>query len=349
MTKSVLVGISGGVDSAVAAAILKEGGYRVEGLYIQNGFPGGNEADAENVADRLGFPLHRLDIRSSFRENIVDYFVSDYLAGRTPNPCIVCNKKIKFRYLLEEAQKRGLGCIATGHYARVEGTDGKDGFRLLKGIDKGKDQSYFLFQLGQEELQHLIFPNGDKTKEEIKEMASGLNLLSGMESQEICFIPDDNYRDFLENYPVTLPRPGNIVDEKGNVAGRHRGIHSVTIGQRKGLNISSERPYYVLEIDTKRNEVIVGREEDQLAQGLIATNCSWISPGSVSRDALRAKTHIRYRHRGVDSEITFLPDNRVRVIFKTPQKAVAPGQAAVFYQGDCLTGGGWIERRLRDA
>jgi len=347
--KSVLVGISGGVDSAVAAVILKERGYHVEGLYIQNGFPGGNEADAAAIADRLGFPLHRLDIRSSFREEVVDYFAGEYLAGRTPNPCIVCNKKIKFRYLLEEAQKRGLGCIATGHYARVEGIEGEDGFRLLKGVDKGKDQSYFLFQLGQEELQHLIFPNGDRTKTEIKEMASGLGLPPRKESQEICFIPDDNYRDFLENYPVTLPRSGNIVDEKGSIVGKHRGTHSVTIGQRKGLNIASERPYYVLEIDTKRNEVIVGRAEDQLAQGLIATNCSWISPDSVSRDVLRANTHIRYRHRGVDSEITFLPDNRVSVRFKTPQKAVAPGQAAVFYQGDYLLGGGWIERRLRDA
>ena len=344
-----LVGISGGVDSAVAVAILKEKGYHVEGLYIQNGFPGGNEAGAVAVADRLGFPLHMLDIRSSFKENVVDYFVSDYLAGRTPNPCIVCNKRIKFKYLLEEAQKRELGCIATGHYARIEDSGGKDGFRLLKGTDKGKGQSYFLFQLGQEELQHLIFPNGDRTKEEIKEMASGLGLPPGKESQEICFIPDDNYRDFLENYPVTLPQPGNIVDEEGNIVGKHQGTHSVTIGQRKGLNIASERPYYVLEIDIKRNEVIVGREEDQLASGLVATNCSWISPDPVGPDVLRAKTHIRYRHRGVDSEVTFLPDNRVSVRFKTPQKAVAPGQATVFYQGDCLLGGGWIERRLRDA
>jgi len=347
--KSVLAGISGGVDSAVAAAILKERGYRVEGLYIKNGFPGGNEADATAVADRLGFPLHRLDVTSLFRENVVDYFAGEYLAGRTPNPCIVCNKRIKFKYLLEEAQKRGLGCIATGHYARIENTEEKNGFRLLKGIDKGKDQSYFLFQLGQKELKHLIFPNGDRTKKEIKEMAFGLGLPPRKESQEICFIPDDNYRNFLENYPVTLPRPGNIVDEKGNIVGKHRGTHSVTIGQRKGLNIASERPYYVLEIDIKRNEVIVGREEDQLAQGLIATNCSWISPNLVGQDVLTAKTHIRYRHRGVDSEVTFLPDKRVRVRFKTPQKAVAPGQAAVFYHGDCLTGGGWIERRLRDA
>ena len=343
--KSVLIGISGGIDSAVAAAILKERGFHVEGLYIQNGFPGGNEAGAVAVADRLCFPLHTLDISSSFREQVVEYFVRDYLAGRTPNPCIVCNKKIKFKYLLEEAHKRGFDFIATGHYARVEDTEGKDGFRLLKGIDKGKDQSYFLFQLGQDELRQILFPNGDRTKKEIQEMAPGFGLVSGRESQEICFIPDDNYKAFLEQYPITLPRPGNIVDENGTIVGRHRGIHSVTVGQRKGLNIASERPYYVLRIDSKKNEVIVGRDEDQLSWGLTATDCSWISLDPSRQESLHVKTHIRYRHRGVDSEITFLTDNRVHVRFNTPQKAVAPGQAAVFYEGDEVIGGGWIEGR----
>ncbi len=351
MTKRVLVGISGGVDSAVAATILKEKGYDVEGLYIRNGFPAGSERAAATVARILGITLHTLDVQSSFRKDVVEYFVGDYLAGSTPNPCIVCNKRIKFRYLLEEAENRGLGCIATGHYARVEHTEGENGFCLLKGIDRGKDQSYFLFQLGQEELGKVIFPVGDRTKTEIKEIASGLNLPADKESQEICFIPDDNYRDFLENYTEHLLRPGNIVDKQGDIVGRHRGIHSVTIGQRKGLNIASERPYYILEIDAGRNEVVVGREEDQLAQGLIAGNCSWVSPGSINGDgdSMHAKTYIRYRHRGVDSEVTFLPDNRVRVRFKTPQKAVAPGQAAVFYQGQSLVGGGWIERRLSNA
>jgi len=346
--KSVLVGISGGVDSAVAAVLLKERGYHVEGLYLQNGFPAGSEGEAAAVAERLGFPLHTLDAASSFRKDVVDYFAAEYLAGRTPNPCIVCNKKIKFRYLLEEARTRGLDSIATGHYARIADSGG--GLGLFKGIDRGKDQSYFLFQLGQEELGHLIFPNGDKTKKEIRDMALGFGLPPRKESQEICFIPDDNYRTFLETYPVTLPRPGNIVDREGNLVGKHRGTHTVTIGQRKGLNIASRRPYYVLEINTERDEVIVGREEDQFVCGLTAGNCSWISDNPADGDTFHARAYIRYRHRGVDSEITPLPGGQVHVRFMTPrQVGVAPGQAAVFFQGDRLLGGGWIERGLHDA
>jgi tRNA-specific 2-thiouridylase len=351
-TKSVLVGISGGVDSAVAAAILKEEGYHVEGLYLYNGFPTRAEEDAVNVAKRLSIPLHRIDISESFKKNIADYFVSEYLAARTPNPCIVCNKKIKFKYLLEQANKRRIGHIATGHYARIEDTGSKSGFRLKRGIDKQKDQSYFLFESGQRELEKIIFPNGDKTKEKIKNIARdlGLGSLSERESQEICFIPDNNYRSFIENYTEdTIFHAGNIVDGKGNIVGRHCGIHSVTIGQRKGLNIASERPYYVLEIARDKNEVIVGREEDQFFDGLIAGNVSWSSTDYPSQHILRATTHIRYRHKGVASEIKILPSNRqsencVSIRFDKPQKAVAPGQAVVFYQNDYLIGGGWIEK-----
>ncbi len=358
-TKSVLIGISGGVDSAVAASILKEKGFHVEGLYIYNGFPTRAEEDAVNVAERLSIPLHRADISESFKKYIVDYFISEYLAARTPNPCIVCNKKIKFKYLLEEAKKRGIDYIATGHYARIEDTGGENGFRLKKGTDKTKDQSYFLFELGQKELSKIIFPNGDKTKEEIKNIARdlGFGSLTERESQEICFIPDNNYRGFIENCTKsTIFHPGNIVDRKGNIVGSHRGIHSVTIGQRKGLNIASERPYYVLEIERDKNEVLVGREEDQFFDGLIAGNVSWISPDYAAAGDLKVTTHIRYRHRGVESEITIqdeqeegkaLDKNSVSVRFETPQKAVAPGQAAVFYQGDYLIGGGWIEKGVR--
>ena len=345
--KSVLIGISGGVDSAVAAAILQERGYHVEGLYLQNGFPVGGEEAAATVAGRLGFPLHVLDITGSFRTDIVDYFAGEYLAGRTPNPCIVCNKRIKFRYLRKEARTRGLGCIATGHYARVKERNG--GFQLLKGIDTTKDQSYFLFQLGQEELAQLILPNGDRTKGEIRKLAQDLSLPPRAESQEICFIPDDDYRTFLEDYPVALPSPGKIVDREGTIVGKHRGTHTVTIGQRKGLNIASSRPYYVIEINAGRDEVSVGRDEDQFSHGLRAHHCSWISGDFPSNGTFQARACIRYRHRGVDAEITPLPRGRVRVDFTTPQKAVAPGQAAVFFRDDLLLGGGWIEGGLHDA
>jgi tRNA-specific 2-thiouridylase len=348
--KSVLIGISGGVDSAVAAYLLKEEGYRVEGLYLYNGFPNRAEDDAVRVAEILSIPLHRIDITRAFKNNIVDYFVAEYRAARTPNPCIICNKKIKFHYLRTEAKKRRLDYIATGHYARIEDLGGTNGLRLGRGKDRKKDQTYFLFRLGQQELSTLLLPNGDMTKDEVKQVGTdlGFGSLTERESQEICFIPDDDYKGFIEkdhNF-----QPGNIVTARGDIVGKHRGIHSLTIGQRRGLNIASERPYYVLEIDKERNEVIVGRDEDQYCNGLIARNVTWASQIYSAATTIKATTHIRYRHRGAASEITVAePFNgkkhsadTVHVRFDTPQKAIAPGQAAVFYQGDILIGGGWI-------
>jgi tRNA-specific 2-thiouridylase len=347
--KSVLIGISGGIDSAVAAAILMKQGFRTEGLYIRNGFPTRAEVEAERVAEELNIPLHRIDLASQFGNDIVEYFASEYAAGRTPNPCIVCNKKIKFRYLLEEIEKRGIDYLATGHYARIENMGEEKGLRLLRGIDTTKDQSYFLFELGQRELEKTIFPNGEMTKDEIRNMARGMDLgsFSERESQEICFIPDNNYRRFIEDFLVPSPfEPGNIVDKNGSVVGRHRGIHTVTIGQRKGLNIASKRPYYVTEIDSKKNRVVVGRDDDQFFTGLIDERVSWSSPVYPDKDSLDVSTQIRYRHRGVSSKITFMQEKKdtVSVLFETPQKAVAPGQAAVFYQDDAVIGGGWISK-----
>jgi tRNA-specific 2-thiouridylase len=349
--KSVLIGISGGVDSAVAAYLLKEEGYRVEGLYIYNGFPNRAEDDAVRVAEILSIPLHRIDIARSFKKNIVDYFIAEYRSARTPNPCIVCNKKIKFHYLLNEAKKGRLNHIATGHYARIEGLDGTNGLRLGRGKDRKKDQTYFLFQLGQKELSTLLLPNGDMTKDEVKQVGTdlGFGSLTERESQEICFIPDDDYKGFIEKDHHF--QPGNIVTARGDIVGKHRGVHSLTIGQRRGLNIASERPYYVLEIDKERNEVIVGRDEDQYCNGLIARNVTWVSQIYSAAINIEATTHIRYRHRGAASKITVAPPvngkkhnntDTVYVRFDTPQKAIAPGQAAVFYQGDILIGGGWI-------
>jgi len=349
--KSVLIGISGGIDSAVAAAILRKKGFHTEGLYIRNGFPTRSEVEAERVAEELDIPLHKIDLTGQFRNDIVEYFAAEYATGRTPNPCIVCNKKIKFRYLLEETDRRGIDYLATGHYARIEERGGEKGFRLLRGIDINKDQSYFLFELGQEVLAKAIFPNGEMTKEEIRAMARDLDLVSfsERESQEICFIPGNNYRRFIEDFLVPSPfEPGNIVDKNGIIVGRHQGIHSVTIGQRKGLNIASKRPYYVIEIDSSNNRVVVGRDEDQLFMGLIAEGVSWSSSSSQEKP-LSARTQIRYRHRGVDSIITDMPDMKdsVFVLFDTAQKAVAPGQAAVFYHDGAVIGGGWIAKGIR--
>jgi len=349
----VLIGISGGVDSAVAAAALKEQGFHVEGLYIGNGFPTRAEGEAERVADALGIPLHRIDVAASFAREIVDYFADEYARARTPNPCVVCNKKIKFPFLIEAAARYGLDYAATGHYARIGNRGDGNDLRLMKGVDAGKDQSYFLFMLGRQELEKILFPNGDRFKTEIRERSRSLGLqsLTERESQEICFIPDNDYRRFIENIlPPSTFAAGNIVDGNGTVVGRHRGIHTVTVGQRRGLQIASERPYYVIAIDETRNEVIVGREEDQFFEGLVAADLSWAAPEYALEETLRASVRIRYRHRGVDSTIRpGAGGNTVTITFDTPQKAVAPGQAAVFYRDETVIGGGWIERGLRRA
>ncbi|MDO9528648.1 MAG: tRNA 2-thiouridine(34) synthase MnmA [Syntrophales bacterium] len=382
--KKVLVGISGGVDSSVAAFILMEKGYYVEGLHIMNGFPNRGERDAQLAATKLKIPLRKIDLTVEFKREVVDYFISEYMAGRTPNPCIKCNREIKFKYLLKKAREWNFDYIATGHYARIERDISENKlklpatscgesptvkenvfrvrsltpqqaagnalavqFSLLKGVDRNKDQSYFLFFFGQEELAKILFPNGDKTKGEIKRIASqiGLESLAIKESQEICFIPDNNYRNFIrENVKAVYPSPGNIIDREGNILGRHPGIHSFTIGQRRGLNISSTHPYYVLEINKEKNEVVVSRGDDLDLQGLTVKDVCWVSPDYPGREEIEATVQIRYRHKGTLSRITTNRlDKRTYVKFINPEKAVAPGQAAVFYRGEQLLGGGWIE------
>ena len=358
----VLVGLSGGVDSAVAAAALLETGYKVGGLYIRNGFPVRGEEDAEAVAARLDIPLYKLDVSDEFRHEVVDYFVSEYLAGRTPNPCCVCNKKIKVHHLLDEAGKLGFNLVATGHYAREAYDADSRRYTLCRGIDTGKDQSYFLFMLGQQELENILFPNGDKTKKEVRSKAQELGLGDRpfRDSQEICFIPDDDYKRFIgQMRPDLKATSGSFVDRNGKILGRHRGIHSYTVGQRRGLNIASTAPYYVLEIDPEKNEVVLGREDEQASKGLVANAVSWVSGESMPDEGFEATTKIRYRHSGVESTVLPLSsaggslspadlaaagDRGVIVRFSSPQKAVTPGQAAVFYRGNCVLGGGWIVR-----
>jgi tRNA-uridine 2-sulfurtransferase len=355
----VLVGLSGGVDSTVAAATLLAAGYRVEGFHILNGFPGRGEAGAERAAARLGIPLHKADCSAAFRTEVVEYLIGSYLAGRTPNPCAVCNRRIKFRSLLKKADELGFDFIATGHYARIEPADGS--LRLLKGVDAVKDQSYFLFLLEPDALPRILFPNGWRTKVEIRREAEAKGLIHAQaeESQELCFIPGNDYRRFIEEQASPpLPPPGNIVDRQGRIVGRHEGLHAYTIGQRKRLGIASERPYYILTLDQERNEIVVGREEEQGAAGLIAVDLHWLEEPPGDSPVIEAVTKIRYRHAGAESRVILLePDTeadgpaagrRCRVEFTTPQRAVTPGQAVVFYRGERLLGGGWIERGTGD-
>jgi len=352
MKSKVLIGMSGGIDSSVAALLLIEEGYTVEGLYLQNGFPAHAEDDAARIARLLYIPFSVKDVRLDFDQNIIDYFVSAYSAGETPNPCIVCNKRIKFRYLLEEARSRDIDHIATGHYARVEKAE--EGYHLRRGVDRGKDQSYFLYQLGQEELSRIIFPNGNRVKKTVQAIGRDRGLTAGTknESQEICFVNDNDYRPFVEKrMPRGFFSPGSIITEDGTRVGTHRGIHSVTIGQRRGLNIASERPYYVIGIDGARNEVIVGRAEEQYCESCVVANLSWTVARYGKEDSFRARVYIRYRHRGVGAVVNRHPgDISSRMVtFDAPQKAVAPGQAAVFYRDDTVIGGGWITHGVRHA
>ncbi len=348
------MGLSGGVDSAVAAATLLGRGYKVGGLYIRNGFPVRGEEKAGAVASRLDIPLYKLDAGDEFRREVVDYFISEYLAGRTPNPCCVCNKKIKFRHLFDVAGEQGYDLVATGHYARERFDADTRKYTLRRAADAAKDQSYFLFMLGQRELGGILFPNGTKTKDEIRAMALELGFGDRpfRESQEVCFIPEGNYKRFIEQmHPDLRAAPGNFVDIRGKVLGRHRGIHAYTVGQRRGLNIASTAPYYVLRIDPERNEVVLGRPEEQENAGLIAAAVTWVSGEKLPEGGIEATTKIRYRHAGAESSVTPWPstegdDSTVLVRFSRPQKAVAPGQAAVFYRGDSVLGGGWIVRGL---
>lgn len=352
VSKRAIIAMSGGVDSSTAAALLSEQGLEVVGLtmHLYSCNRAGDRSccsardrlDARAVCERLRIPLKVIDLRDRFRQSIVAPFVGEYLAGRTPSPCIRCNELIKFPVLLEESSREDGCMIATGHYARVEEAGGI--FRLFKAQDREKDQSYFLFGLTQEILSRLRLPLGEMTKEEVREKARerGLPVCEKSESQEICFVPGDDYAGFLEGVAsVRLAGPGDFVDIDGVKLGRHRGIHAYTIGQRRGLGMGGGSRRYVVRIDRGANEVVLGTDEDLMTGGMTVCDASWIHSSFVRPRAAIVK--VRSAHAGTAAELTPMDEGRVRVVFERPVRAVAPGQAAVFYDGDEVLGGGWIE------
>jgi tRNA-specific 2-thiouridylase len=353
-SKHVVIAMSGGVDSSVSAALLKEQGYRVSGVSLQLYDPIPREAgcriktccslddvlDAGRVAKKLGIPFEVIDMRAVFKQLVVDYFITEYAAGRTPNPCIRCNDLIKFDLLLKKAKEMGADLLATGHYART-GDDGNGRKRLLTGLDPLKDQSYFLFTLTQAQLQQVIFPVGMLEKPEVRRVAAEFNLPVAQkhESQEICFIPDNDYVKFLEANGVTQ-KPGEIVTSDGTVIGLHSGLHRYTVGQRKGLGIAWKQPLHVRAIDTEKNQVVVGERNELALSSLTALRATWsIAPPATE---FRAACRIRYRHTPAPCRVVLQGETGFTVYFDSPQISVTPGQAAVLYDGEAVLGGGWI-------
>ncbi|HAA34202.1 MAG TPA: tRNA 2-thiouridine(34) synthase MnmA [Firmicutes bacterium] len=369
-----MVAMSGGVDSSVAALLLKEAGFQPVGVTLRLWVdPDAEErasdegrgccslqdiSDARRVADILEIPFYVLNMKEAFNDKVVSYFVREYLEGRTPNPCIACNRYIKFSLLLQKARAMGIGFLATGHYARIVYDSEKDVYRLFRGLDSNKDQSYMLYTMNQEQLSSVLFPLGGYTKEEARELAGerGLQVAEKRDSQEICFIPDNDYRSFLEREQAGFS-PGDILSTSGKKLGRHRGLPFYTIGQRKGLGLVSPRPLYVVEIDRRNNVLIVGEEEETYSQGLEAEDLSFVS-GRAPLEPQEVMIKIRYRSPLVPA--TLYPPktspqkgeggltaaSRVRVVFDRKQKAVTPGQSVVFYRGDEVLGGGIIASRL---
>jgi tRNA-specific 2-thiouridylase len=360
MAERVVVAMSGGVDSSVAAALLVEQGYAVVGVMLrlwmestQDEVTGGaanrccsleSLRDARSVADLLGIPFYVINAEEPFRDWVVESFVQEYAEGRTPNPCLICNRRIRFGYLLEYARSLGAGYLATGHYARVRlGSDGK--FELRRGADSRKDQSYVLSILGQEVLRRALFPVGEYSKAQVRELAAmrGLPTASRTESQDLCFVADGDYRGFIARWASDSVRPGPILDRHGRRLGRHRGLPFYTVGQRSGLGIAGPHPLYVLELCPESNALVVGPAQELERRRLRTGTVNWIS-GDSPPGPILAEVQIRYRARPVPATVIPRSDTSADVCLSEPLRGITPGQAAVFYQGETCLGGGTIMR-----
>ena len=360
--------MSGGVDSSAAAAILKEQGHELVGFTMQlwdqrrginkdeNGDPLPSRCcslddvyDARRVAEELGFPFYVLNLEKDFERDVVQPFVSSYLNGETPIPCVACNSRLKFASLDKLAVSLGCEKVATGHYARVEFDESTQRYRLLRGRDPQKDQSYFLWELNQDQLSRAMFPLGELSKSDARQAArdNQLAVAEKKESQEICFVPDGDYAGFIDRYLTAeaqsdrLPAAGEIVTSSGTVVGTHTGIHRYTVGQRRGIGIAHSRPLYVLGINTDTNQVVVGGDDELLRNEFTAAGVNWIAANDSTAD-VRAEVRVRYRHTAAAATISPMKDARAHITFDEPQRAITPGQATVFYRGDEVVGGGWI-------
>ena len=360
MKKKVVVAMSGGVDSSLAAFLLKEEGYEVIGATMCIGILDREETslgrccgfsdmeDARRVALQLEIPFYVFHLRDEFEREIIRYFCEEYRRGRTPNPCILCNEKLKFGSFLKKALDLGADYVATGHYARLEFDEATHHCLLKKGVDRKKDQSYVLFSLHQDQLRHILFPLGEYRKEEVRQKAFqiGLRVHSKPESQEICFIRDPSYHSFLSERITGAIQPGPILNKDGNILGRHRGIAFYTIGQRRGLRLAKGKPLYVIRIDPEKNAVIVGEEGEVFSDHFWVDSVNWID-GKGADVPLTAQVKIRYNHPGADAILYPAGGNEVEIKFTTPQKAITPGQAAVFYDDEVVLGGGWIKEVIQ--
>ncbi len=344
MKKKVMVGMSGGVDSSVTAALLLKQGYDVAGMTMRvwKNTQDLAVADAQIVAKKLGIVHHVFDFREIFEKKVIQHFIDGYSSGRTPNPCVTCNHYIKFGEFLDKALEMGMDYIATGHYAKIE----KEGDRYLlkKSASTLKDQTYPLYHLTQKQLSHVIFPLSGYEKTEVRKIAAelGLSVANKPDSQDICFVADHDYVKFIEEKTGVKMAPGNFVDKSGKVLGEHKGIYHYTLGQRKGIGVATGRPIFVSHIDVEKNDITLGDEQDILSDTLIATNLNFI-PMDKLNESIQVKAKIRYGTKEIDVLITPLAEDRVKVVFKEPQRAITSGQSVVFYQNDLVLGGGIIQ------